>query len=196
MSDPDPDEEGAILPEHIETTIQAISDMQARHQLRATPSQRAFVLMAGLVARPRFLGVVTFAILLWVSANLAASRFGWQAWDPPPFNWLQGLVSTAALYTAVIILIAQKRDDELTSLREQLTLELAILSERKSAKTIQLLEELRRDLPSVANRVDAEASAMSEPADPLTVADALIERHADAVADLEAGTPGGNAEGV
>jgi len=182
------------LPDHVETTIRAIADLQARHQRRSTPSQRAFTIIAGVVARPRFIGVVTLAILVWTSVNLAAGRLGLRPWDPPPFNWLQGIVSVAALYTTVVILIAQKREDELSTLREQLTLELAILSEQKSAKTIQLLETLRRDMPSVPNRVDLEASAMSESADPISVADALIEHNTSALLDgLQEFNPGAEA---
>ena len=51
-----------------------------------------------------------------------------------------------ALYVTVLILTTQRRDDQLASYREQLTLELAILGEQKSAKIISLLEELRRDI--------------------------------------------------
>jgi uncharacterized membrane protein len=179
------------LPSHIETTIRAIADMHVRHQRSATPSQRVFMVMAGIVARPRFIAFVTFAIGAWIAGNLMAARLGLVAWDPPPFTWLQGSVSTAALYTTAVILIAQKREDELAALREQLTLELAILSEQKSAKTIELLESLRRDLPSVPNRSDPEASAMARPADPLSVADALIESHGSAVlADLAGAASG------
>jgi len=195
MPDPRPSDQGpASLPGHIETTIRAIADMHARHQRRATPSQRAFAFTAGLVARPRFLAVVTLAIVLWTAGNLAVLRLGLPAWDPPPFNWLQGVVSVAALYTAVIILIAQKREDELAGLREQLTLELAILGEQKSAKTIELLEQLRRDLPEAPDRVDPEADAMARPTDPLTVADALIEHNESAVlADLQETPPAASA---
>ena len=163
------------LPTHIETTIGAITDMQARHQRRATPSQRAFALLAGAMARPRYIGVLTLFIAGWILANLFATKLGFRAWDPPPFEWLQGLVSAAALYTTAVILIAQKREDELGALREQLTLELAILSEQKSAKAIELLESLRRDSPAVPDRDDPEATAMARPADPLSVADALME---------------------
>jgi uncharacterized membrane protein len=50
---------------------------------------------------------------------------------------------------------------------------LAILSEQKSAKIISLLEEMRRDSPSLRNRVDPEAAAMAVAADPQTVLDAI-----------------------
>ena len=77
------------------------------------------------------------------------------------------------------ILSTQRRDDELASHRDQLTLELAILSDRKVAKVIELLEELRRDDPSLRKRVDHAAVEMSASADPQTVLDAIKVSHAD-----------------
>ena len=47
----------------------------------------------------------------------------------PPFAWLQGALGLLALYITTLILTTQRREDELASYREQLTLELAILSE-------------------------------------------------------------------
>ena len=75
----------------------------------------------------------------------------------------------------VLILTTQRRDDQLAAHREQLTLELAIIGEQKSAKIIALLEELRQDSPTLRNRVDHEAAAMSVAADPQAVLDAIKE---------------------
>ena len=80
-----------------------------------------------------------------------------------------------ALYVTVLILTTQRREDQLAGYREQLTLELAILGEQKSAKIIALLEEMRRDSPTLRNRVDEEAAAMSVAADPQAVLDAIKE---------------------
>jgi uncharacterized membrane protein len=74
----------------------------------------------------------------------------------------------------------------LASCREQLTLDLAILGEQKSAKIIELLEELRRDDPTIRNRVDHDAAAMSAPADPQAVLDAIKDSHAGAEPGVEA----------
>jgi Transaldolase/Fructose-6-phosphate aldolase len=54
-------------------------------------------------------------------------------------------VSTIALYLAAMILMTQRHDDEMATRREQITLELAILSEQKSSKITALLEEFRRN---------------------------------------------------
>ncbi len=75
----------------------------------------------------------------------------------------------------MLILTTQRREDQLAGYREQLSLELAILSEQKSAKIISLLEEMRRDSPSLKNRVDEEAAAMSIAADPQAVLEAIKE---------------------
>jgi uncharacterized membrane protein len=82
----------------------------------------------------------------------------------------------SALYMTVLILATQRRENELASHHEHLTLELAILSEQKTAKIISLLEELRQDHPDIHDRIDDEAAAMSEPADPQSVLE-TIKRH-------------------
>ena len=73
--------------------------------------------------------------------------------------------------------LATISSDRLASRREQMTLELAFLSEHKTAKIIALLEELRLDSPDVKNRVDNEAAAMARPSDTRAVRDAIKDTH-------------------
>ena len=80
-------------------------------------------------------------------------------------------------YITALVLMSQRRKDELSELREQLNLELAIMTEKKVAKLIALNEEMRRDHPQLADRVDHQAEAMSKPADPEAVLDAFKETH-------------------
>ena len=51
------------------------------------------------------------------------------------------------------------------------------MTEQKSAKVIELLEELRRDHPQIVDRIDHQADAMATPADPGAVLDAFKETH-------------------
>ena len=108
------------------------------------------------------------------------TTLGYRPLDPPPFPWLSGAASLASLYLVVLILTTQSRDDRLTQRREQLNLELAILSEQKTAKVVALLEELRRDSPAVRDRVDKQADVMARPADPQSVIDAIKETRSEA----------------
>jgi uncharacterized membrane protein len=57
-----------------------------------------------------------------------------------------------------------------------LILELAILSEQKIAKVIQLLGESRRDNPNLRDRSDPEAETMGQAADTRSVLDAITEK--------------------
>ncbi len=145
-----------LLPGHIEETIRSIARLHGEHHQNATPLQRAVDRVTALLGRPRFIGVLTAIAAGWISLNLLAAALGYR------------------------LLATQRREYQLAQLREQLTLELAILSEQKTAKVIQLLEESRRDNPLIRNRVDQEADAMAQPADPKSVLDAIRETHAEA----------------
>jgi uncharacterized membrane protein len=90
------------------------------------------------------------------------------------------MMALMSLYFVVIVLTTQRRDDHLSRQRELLSLELAILSEQKTTKVIALLEELRRDTPTVLDRIDEQANAMAKPTDPQSVSDAIKEVRSEA----------------
>jgi uncharacterized membrane protein len=165
--------ETSILPPHIEETIRAIAKLQADHHEEAGTLQRVVERLTAWIGRPRFIAALTGVVVLWLAGNSLALWSGHKPWDPPPFSWLEAVVGLLALYVTMLILTTQRRDDKLASYREQLSLELAILSEQKSAKIISLLEEQRRDHPQLENRVDNEAAAMAEAADPQAVLGAI-----------------------
>jgi len=169
------------LPPHIDETIRSITQLHDAHHENATPLQRAVDHVTALLGRPRFIGVLTLIVVGWISLNLFAVANGYHAIDPPPFAWLGGAVSLVSLYMVVLILGTQRHEDQLARHREMLILELAILSEQKTAKVIQLLEEFRRDDPHIRNRVDEEAQVMGQPADPKSVLHAIKETGVKAV---------------
>ena len=172
-----PSDPPEILPAHIEQTVQAIARLHAQHHRRATPLQHLVDRMTGVVAHPWFVGAVTVTVAVWIGGNLLMTRLlGWQL-DAPAFPWLQGAGELAALYITTLVLMSQRRKDELSELREQLTLELAIVTDQKTAKLIALVEEMRRDNPLLANRHDPQAEAMSTPADPEAMLGAFQETH-------------------
>lgn len=173
-----PDNEPALnesrsIPAHVEDSVQAVARFHAAHEDDAAPFQRLIERLTRRAGRPLFLVLLTLLVIAWMGLNLGLVAFGLRPLDEPPFFWLQGAVTLTALYMTVLILTTQRREDELAGLRDQLTLELSILSEQKSAKIIGLLEELRRDDPHISNRPDEHADALSRPADPNAVMDAL-----------------------
>ena len=96
--------------------------------------------------------------------------------DPPPFQWLNCIASIAALLMTFFILATENRLGVREDRRAQLNLQLALLTETKVAKLIELIEQLRHDDPTLRDRIDADAIAMTQPADPHAVVSEL-ERH-------------------
>ncbi len=65
-----------------------------------------------------------------------------------------------------MVLIEQNRLGKLAERRAHLDLKVTLLTEQKAAKLIDLLEELRRDLPNVRDRHDPEAAELKQAMDP------------------------------
>jgi uncharacterized membrane protein len=170
------------LPPHIEETVRAISRLHTEHHQRATFSDHLVDRATSLFGRPAFIVVLSLGVVLWVGGNLVLSNTIHVALDAPPFPWLQNGLTLMALYMGALILTTQRRADSLGELREQMTLEVAILTEQKAAKLIGLIEELRRDSPEIKDRVDHEARDMASSADPHVVLEAIKETNQDMVA--------------
>jgi uncharacterized membrane protein len=165
-------------PVHIDGTISSIAKLRAEHLENATSHQKLVARMVQFFGRPQFIGAISTVIVGWIGLNLLSAALGHHMIDPPPFPWLGGAVSLTSLYMVVLILVSQEREDQLAHHREMLILELAILSEQKIAKVIQLLEESRRDNPNIQDRRDTEAEAMGKAADTQSVLDAITEKPA------------------
>ncbi len=153
------------VPDHIDEAVRSVAQLHCDHHGRTTAPQRTVNRITAFMARPLFIAFVGLGVAGWIAANLIAIAHGLQAIDAPTFPWLQGAANLFSLFVVMLVLVAQKHEDELNAHRDTLTLELAILSEHKIAKVIQLLEELRKDSPHVQDRVDRQADQMAQPAD-------------------------------
>lgn len=174
------------LHDPVSQTIDTIAALHARAEQKVDRHQRAVETVTALLGRPAFLYLIQFLVVAWVLLNVFARRLGLPRIDAPPFYWLQGVIGLSALLLTVVVLITQNRQGRLAERRAQLDLQINLLTEQKVAKLIQLVEELRRDLPSVQNRHDPEAEAMTEATDPHAVLTALevTLTHGDAIEEL------------
>jgi Predicted membrane protein len=162
--------------DQIGQNIEAILAFYAREEQNMSGSQRVLEIASGFAGRPLFLGCVLLVVALWILANVFAHRLGLAEFDPAPFVWLQGLVGLGALVTTTVVLITQNRLAKLEERRAHLELQVNLLTEQKVTKLINLIEELRQDLPMVKSRDDPEAVALQQPTDPKQVLAALDER--------------------
>ena len=137
--------------------------------------------LTAIVGMPGFVVAMTGVIAMWILGNTAAQWMGFATPDPPPFVGLEAVIPVVGLYISVLILTTQRRQDKFASHRGQLELELAILNDQKVSKIIALLEEARRDNPMISDRRDSVASAMSTPADPHSVLEAIKDIPSDQI---------------
>ena len=168
------------VPASINQNIEAIGEYYKREEQRTTRAQRLLERLADAIGRPLFLSLILLFVAAWMLGNVLAPRFGLPAFDPPPFSALQGFVSLSALLITTILLIGQNRLAKLEQRRGDLELQVNILTEQKTTTLIRLIEELRRDLPMVPDRHDADAATLQVPTDANQILSALEDKeHAD-----------------
>ncbi len=164
--------------DQISQNIEAVLDFYTREELKISRWQRILERFSLCIGQPVFLGFILLFVASWMLVNIALPWFGMPGFDPAPFFWLQGIVGLGALLTATVVLTKQNRLAKLEEQRAHLDLKVTLLTEQKAAKLIDLMEELRRDLPNVKNRHDPEAAALQHSMNPDLVLAALDERGA------------------
>ncbi len=151
--------------DHLGEAAERLADMHRQHHARSTPAQRTANQVTRALGRPIAILAVVAVVAAWVLGNLSAPRLHLHAFEPAPFPDLALFLGFVAVVVALLILSTQQHGEELAQRRAELTLQIAILSERKVAKVIELLEEQRSENPMLASRHDPEAKQMSQAAD-------------------------------
>ena len=166
------------MTDHVDDTVEKLALLQRQHRDRATRSQRFTNRATRILGRPATIAALTVAVSAWVVGKCVARGLHHLAWEQQPFPYLELALGFIAVVVALLILSTQLHNEELAEKRSELTLQIALLTERKVAKMIALLEEQRRDHPALTPRTDDEAERMAFPTDPQ-----------DVLAKLEAARP-------
>ncbi|MBE9111716.1 DUF1003 domain-containing protein [Nodosilinea sp. LEGE 07298] len=164
----------APLPDPIAENINAIIAIHRQESEDVAPQERLLEVVASWFSRPTFLYLLLGGLGLWLAGDWL-NHLGLLPVVLPTFSWAEQGLDAAALLISTGVLIRQNRQESFAEQRTQLMLQLSLLSEKKIAKIIALLEELREDLPNLEQRYDPEAAIMQQSADPLTVLEALKE---------------------
>ncbi|GAC1390163.1 MAG: DUF1003 domain-containing protein [Vulcanimicrobiaceae bacterium] len=181
MQETDPP--NATVPEHLQATIESIADLHADHYLSLPSSQIGIEWLTARLGRPWPVFVVFALIVFWILFNTLAVPHGGRAIDPPPFFWLQGTGTLSALLMTFLILTTANRQNALDERRAQLTLQIALLTEAKITKVIELVERIRQEHPLLSNPSEEETGAMTTPADPKAVLNTMDKAHRHALTE-------------
>ena len=160
----------------ISQNIEAVLEFYSRADQNISRPQRIVERISLFAGQPIFLALILLFVASWMLTNVVLHLLGMAQFDPAPFFWLQGAVGLGALLTATVVLTKQNRFARLAEQRAHLDLKVLLLTEQKTAKLIDLLEELRRDMPDIKKRHDPEAAVLQQSMNPEQVLAALDER--------------------
>ncbi len=168
----------------VDQDIETLVALRMRAERNVSHHQRIIERVTQNIGRPRFFYVIVLFVALWIIVNTFATQLGLPFHDTPPFYWLQGIISLGALLMSNVVLITQNRQNKLAEERRHLDLQVSLLVERKVSKVIDLLEELRRDAPTIENRHDPQAEAMKENVDPHAIITSFNQSLEEAAKEL------------
>lgn len=124
-------------------------------------------------------GSGTFLVLnavwftIWIAVNMDLIK-GIAPFDPFPFGLLTMVVSLEAIILAIIILVSQNRQSYISSVREELHMQVNLIAEEEITKTLKLLAEIRKKL-GIAEK-DPELEEMLERINTSYIERSLIEQ--------------------
>jgi uncharacterized membrane protein len=155
-----------------EPELETISSIEHRIQRERTIGER----LAGLAVRAAGSMPFVVAHVLWFGAwsivNLGLLP-GVAPFDPFPFPFLTLVVSLEAIFLALLVLIAQNRISKEADQRALLDLQINLLAERESTKTLDILQRISGHLGLDDPARDEEANQLAAPTDVNELAEAL-----------------------
>jgi uncharacterized membrane protein len=164
----------AALPEPVRQNIETIIQLETEHGKNIPAHHRILERIATSFGQPAFLyGQIILFTAWWIATQLAAA--GTITIAIPPLSLRDEGLDIASLLISTGVLIYQNRQEQIAEERSHLMLQIDLLTEQKIVKIIELLEELRADLPNVENRHDPEVEQMQQPIDPQALLVALKE---------------------
>ena len=150
----------------INENIQTIVELHKRAENEVSRQQRTIEDITDFLGRPTFLFIILAFVSLWIIVNTLLIKFGFSSFDPPPFIWLQGILTLGALLQATMILITQNREDVMTERRTQLDLQVSLIIDQKMSKLLTMVDQLRQVHPDLENGTDPEVEVLKKTVDP------------------------------
>ena len=161
------------LPQAVSENIETIAEFCAMHEMRKSRPQTMIEQFSYLVGSPGYIIASVMFMVLWIGYNLLAATIGTPVIDEAPFFWLQGIIAVNAFIISTTVLIRQNHAAKLAEHNAHLDLQISLLTEKKSSKIIELLEELRQATPTARHTPDAEAEELQVPANTRAVLSAI-----------------------
>jgi len=150
----------ARIPEAARTNIESIAQIEQEFVRQRSPADRIGQAITRFAGSFSFVACHLLGIGAWVLVNTQTATAR-APFDPFPFSLLGVLVSVEAVLLSSCVLMTQKRQTSQAEHWAHLNLQIALLAEQESTKTLQLIKSLC-DRVGLATEHDAELKDLVE----------------------------------
>jgi uncharacterized membrane protein len=121
--------------------VEAVAQIEAAERGRRSASERVSDALARMAGTGWFAGLHVAGFAGWIAWSIGLAP-GWPPIDPFPFSFLTLVVSLEAIFLSIFVLINQNTLTRLSERRAHLDLQINLLAEQESRKTVALLKQL------------------------------------------------------
>jgi uncharacterized membrane protein len=155
--------------------VAAVAQIEAAERARRTASERFSDAIARMAGTGWFAGLHVAWFAGWIVWN-AGFVPGWRAVDPFPFAFLTLVVSLEAIFLSIFVLISQNSLTRQSERRAHLDLQVNLLAEQESTKTVALLERIAQQLhvPVPTDPAEGELAAETDIREVVSTLDSVL----------------------
>ena len=164
-----------------ERNVQTIAKLEEAAKANRSSANRLADRVANFCGSMTFVWVHVFWFGGWILLNSSA---GLNHFDPYPFTFLTFIVSLEAIFLSTFILISQNHETLLTERRNNLDLQINLLTEQENTKLLRMLESIAE---KVGAKIDDDPSL--QVLDQATHPEKLIEQIEKATEDTRSNQP-------
>lgn len=124
-------------------TRRIIQSFEAKALKRRSPTEKLADWLTKYFGSVGFLATNFIIFVFWVLINIGALPII-PVFDPYPFVLLITTVSLEAIILTVVVLMSQNRETRIGTLRDELQLQVELITEKEISKALKLLNELLR----------------------------------------------------
>jgi uncharacterized membrane protein len=125
----------------VKKNITSIAQLEQEVEEQRTPFDRVSDAITGFVGSLQFILAHAAFFLIWVVVN-TPWVLGPHAFDPYPYVFLNFLLAMEAVLLGTFVLMSQNRQNRQAERRAHLDLQIGLLAEQETTKTLQMLGRL------------------------------------------------------
>lgn len=140
------------VPTAIQKNIARVAEVEQELARQQTPVDRISDIITSFTGSIRFIIAHAVFFVVWVVIN-AAFVLGGFAFDPYPYQFLNFILAVEAVLLGTFVLMSQNRQNRRDELWLRIGLQISMLAEQESTKTLQLLQRIceRLDIRDAAS---------------------------------------------